>query len=141
MRLQSREQHPHGLSSTDFDAIFTTDKPIIFAFHGYPALIHQLAYRHTNHANLHALGFREKGTTTPFDMLMLNDLDRHRIAMEVVRRVKGLKGRFASLVEHWEDERSRLRAFAYEHGEDSPEVMGWEWLTNHQGGQHVATGA
>ena len=139
MRLQSREQHPHGLSTADFDAIFTADKPIIFAFHGYPALIHQLAYRHTNHANLHVLGFREKGTTTtPFDMLMLNDLDRYRIAIDVVRRVDALEGRYASLIEHWEDERSRLRAYAYEHGEDSPEVTGWQWLTAHEGGNHVA---
>ena len=140
MRLQSKDQHPHGLSAQDFDAIFTTDKPIIFAFHGYPALIHQLAYRQTNHANLHVLGFREKGTTTtPFDMLMLNDLDRYRIAIDVVRRVDGLEDRYASLVEHWEDERSRLRAYAYENGEDSEEVTGWDWLTSHIGGHHART--
>jgi xylulose-5-phosphate/fructose-6-phosphate phosphoketolase len=139
MRLQSREQHPHGLSTRDFDAIFTTDKPVIFAFHGYPALIHQLAYRHSNHANLHVLGFREKGTTTtPFDMLMLNDLDRYRIAIDVVRRVDGLERRYASLVEHWEDERSRLRAYAYAFGEDSPEVTGWEWLPTGEGSNHAA---
>ena len=139
MRLQSKEQHPHGLSTPDFDAIFTTDKPVIFAFHGYPALIHQLSYRHTNHGNLHVLGFREKGTTTtPFDMLMLNELDRYRIAIDVVRRVDGLEARFASLVEHWEDERSRLRAYAYANGEDSPEVTGWEWLASREGGHHAA---
>ncbi len=129
MRLQSSEQHPHGLSSADFDAIFTKDRPVIFAFHGYPALIHQLAYRHTNHANFHVLGFREKGTTTtPFDMLMLNDLDRYRIAMDVVRHVPGLETRYASLVEFLGDERSRMRTYAYEYGIDSPEVTGWQWL-------------
>jgi xylulose-5-phosphate/fructose-6-phosphate phosphoketolase len=130
MRLQADEQHPHGLSSDQFDAIFTRSKPVVFAFHGYPTLIHQLAYRHTNHANFHVLGFREKGTTTtPFDMLMMNDLDRYRIAIDVIRRVPGLEDRYGSLVEHFEDERSRLRAYAYEHGIDSPEVTGWEWLS------------
>jgi len=130
MRLQAADQHPHGMPATDFDAIFTTDRPVVFAFHGYPALIHQLAYRHTNHANFHVLGFREKGTTTtPFDMLMLNDLDRYRIAMDVIRRVPGLEQRHGGLVEHLADERTRLRAFAYEHGEDSPDVTGWPFLT------------
>ncbi|CAN5348693.1 phosphoketolase family protein [soil metagenome] len=129
MRLQSSEQHPHGMSTDDFDAIFTVDKPVIFAFHGYPALIHQLAYRQTNHANFHVLGFREKGTTTtPFDMLMLNDLDRYRIAADIIRRVPALDQRHGGLVQHLEDERLRMRAYAYEHGEDSPEVTGWEWL-------------
>ncbi len=129
MRLQSSEQHPHGLSTGDFDAIFTTNKPVVFAFHGYPALIHQLAYKQTNHANFHVLGFREKGTTTtPFDMLMMNDLDRYSIAIAVIRRVPGLLERYGTLVEHFEDERSRLRAYAYEHGIDSPEVTGWDWL-------------
>lgn len=129
MRLQAREQHPHGLSSADFDAIFTTDKPVVFAFHGYPALIHQLAYRQTNHENFHVLGFREKGTTTtPFDMLMLNDLDRYRIAMDVIRYVPGLERRYAGLREEFDDQRARLKAYAYEHGVDSPDVTGWEWL-------------
>ncbi len=129
MRLQPSEEHPHGSSTADFDAFFTTDKPIIFAFHGYPTLIHQLAYRHTNHDNLHVRGFKEKGTTTtPFDMLMLNDLDRYRLAMDVIRRVPGLEERHASLVQHFADERARMRAYAYEHGEDSPDVTGWGWL-------------
>ncbi len=131
MRLQSNEQHPHGLAKADFDAVFTTDKPVIFAFHGYPALIHQLVYRHTNHANFHVLGFREKGTTTtPFDMLMMNNLDRYYIAMDVIRHVPGLQQRYASLSERFGDERSRLRAYAYEHGVDSPEVTGWDWLSS-----------
>jgi xylulose-5-phosphate/fructose-6-phosphate phosphoketolase len=129
MRLQPKEEHPHGSSAADFDAFFTTDKPVIFAFHGYPALIHQLAYRHTNHANIHVRGFKEKGTTTtPFDMLMMNDLDRYRLAMDVIRRVPGLEERHASLVQHFADERARMRAYAYENGEDSPEVTGWDWL-------------
>ena len=129
MRLPAQDQHPHGMPDADFDAAFTTDKPVIFAFHGYPALIHQLTYRRTNHENFHVLGFREKGTTTtPFDMLMLNDLDRYRIAMEVIRRVPGLEQRHGALTEHFADERARLRAYAYEHGEDSPDVTGWSFL-------------
>ena len=130
MRLQAANQHPHGMPDADFDAVFTTDKPVVFAFHGYPALIHQLAYRRTNHANFHVLGFREKGTTTtPFDMLMMNDLDRYRIAMDVIRRVPGLEQRHGGLAEHFADERARLRNYAYEHGEDSPDVTGWKFLT------------
>jgi xylulose-5-phosphate/fructose-6-phosphate phosphoketolase len=129
MRLQPKEEHPHGSSTADFDGFFTTDKPVIFAFHGYPTLIHQLAYRHTNHANIHVRGFKERGTTTtPFDMLMLNDLDRYRLAMDVIRRVPGLEERHATLVQHFADERARMRAYAYEHGEDSPTVTGWDWL-------------
>jgi xylulose-5-phosphate/fructose-6-phosphate phosphoketolase len=117
------------LSAEDFDGIFTADKPVIFAFHGYPALIHQLAYKQIHNDNLHVLGFREKGTTTtPFDMLMLNDLDRYRIAMEVLRRVPGLESRHSNLRGHFSDERARLKAYAYEHGVDSPEVTSWEWL-------------
>jgi xylulose-5-phosphate/fructose-6-phosphate phosphoketolase len=129
MRLQSTEQHPHGLSKNDFDAIFTADKPVIFAFHGYPALIHQLIYKQTNHGGFHVLGFREKGTTTtPFDMLMLNDLDRYFIAMDVIKHTPGLQQRYSSLSQHFDDERSRMRVYAYEHGIDSPDVTGWEWL-------------
>jgi len=129
MRLQAADQHPHGMPDPDFDAVFTIDKPVIFAFHGYPALIHQLAYRRTNHRNFHVLGFQEKGTTTtPFDMLMLNDLDRYRIAMDIIRRVPGLEQRHGGLMEHFADERARLRAYAYENLEDSPDVTGWEFL-------------
>ncbi len=129
MRLQSNDQHPHGSTADEFDAVFTTDRPVVFAFHGYPALIHQLAYRHTNHANIHVLGFREKGTTTtPFDMLMMNDLDRYRIALDVIRNVPGLSADHADVAQHFTEERARLRAYAWEHGEDAPEVTGWEWL-------------
>ena len=91
MRLQPDTEHPHGLSDHEFDALFTTDKPVIFAYHGYPWLIHRLTYRRTNHAQLHVRGFKERGTTTtPFDMVMLNDLDRFHLVMDVIDRVAGL---------------------------------------------------
>jgi xylulose-5-phosphate/fructose-6-phosphate phosphoketolase len=129
MRLQTPEEHPHGMSAADFDAIFTPGAPVIFAFHGYPALVHQLAYRRGDHQNFHVLGFKEHGTTTtPFDMLMLNDLDRYRIAMDVIRYVPGLQERYEPLSEAFGDDRSRMRAYAYAHGIDSPEVTGWDWL-------------
>jgi xylulose-5-phosphate/fructose-6-phosphate phosphoketolase len=129
MRLQTPEEHPHGMSGADFDAIFTPGTPVIFAFHGYPALVHQLAYRRGDHQNFHVLGFKEHGTTTtPFDMLMLNDLDRYRIAMDVIRYVPGLQERYEPLSEAFGDDRSRMRAYAYAHGIDSPEVTGWDWL-------------
>ncbi|MES2170040.1 MAG: phosphoketolase family protein [Actinomycetota bacterium] len=130
MRLQHPSQHPHGMSDDDFDSIFTKDKPVIFAFHGYPALVHQLTYRRHNHANLHVRGFNEKGTTTtPFDMVMLNDLDRFRLAMDVIRHVESTDQAYAMVSQRLDAERSRHRAYAYEHGEDSPDVRGWEWLT------------
>lgn len=131
MRLQDPEHHPHGLSDDAFDALFTADRPVIFAFHGYPALVHQLAYRRTNHRNLHVRGFVERGTTTtPFDMVHLNDLDRFRLALDVVHRVPGLADRdgVAELAEEWRQARADARAYAYEHGEDpswvGPPVIG-----------------
>lgn len=130
MRLQDPSQHQHGMPDTEFDAIFTTDTPIVFAFHGYPTLIHQLAYRRHNHHNLHVRGFTEHGTTTtPFDMLMLNDLDRYRLAMDAIRHVAGFAGRYGAVSQRFEDERARHRATAYRTGEDAAEVSGWEWLT------------
>jgi xylulose-5-phosphate/fructose-6-phosphate phosphoketolase len=129
MRLQDEAEHPHGMSHADFDAVFTTDKPVVFAFHGYPALVHQLTYRRHNHANIHVRGFKEAGTTTtPHDMLMLNDLDRHQLAIDVIRRVPGLERRFEGVVKQFADERVALRAYAYEHGTDDPRVEGWEWM-------------
>ena len=129
MRLQASDQHPHGLAAGDFDAVFTANKPVVFAFHGYPSLVHQLVYRHHNAAGFHMLGFRERGTTTtPFDMLMLNDLDRYRIALEVLRRVPGMESRHGGVVEWLRSQRDAARAYAYAHGEDSPAVTGWEWL-------------
>jgi xylulose-5-phosphate/fructose-6-phosphate phosphoketolase len=125
MRLQDSTEHPHGLRSEDFDALFTVDKPVIFAFHGYPSLIHRLTYRRTNHSNIHVRGFKEMGTTTtPFDMLMLNDLDRFRLVMDVIRRVPRLRVAYAGLSQRMDDERAAHRAYTREHGEDAPDVVG-----------------
>ncbi|MGZ4333531.1 MAG: phosphoketolase family protein [Gaiellaceae bacterium] len=128
MRLQPDSEHPHGLSDSDFDTLFTDDKPVVFAYHGYPWLIHRLTYRRTNHANIHVRGYKEEGTTTtPFDMVMLNDLDRFHLVMDVIDRVPGLRSHAASLRQHMVDERLRCRAYTREHGEDAPEVSGWTW--------------
>ncbi|MEU9023975.1 phosphoketolase family protein [Actinomadura sp. NPDC048394] len=128
MRLQPVEEHPHGLPDVEFDALFTTDKPVIFAFHGYPYLIHRLAYRRHGHHNLHVRGYKEEGTTTtPFDMVMLNDLDRFHLVMDVIDRVPSLGGRVANVRQRMADERLRLRAYTREHGEDAPEVRDWTW--------------
>jgi xylulose-5-phosphate/fructose-6-phosphate phosphoketolase len=128
MRLQPESEHPHGLSDSAFDSLFTTDKPIVFAYHGYPWLIHRLAYRRTNHANLHVRGYKEEGTTTtPFDMVMLNDLDRFHLVMDVIDRVPGLVSSGARLRQHMQDERLRARAWTREHGEDHPDVSDWRW--------------
>src|SRR5262249_43348968 len=121
MRLQPASEHPHGLSDPEFDALFTADRPVVFAYHGYPWLIHRLAYRRTNHANLHVRGYKEEGTTTtPFDMVMLNDLDRFHLVMDVIDRVPGLAARSAGLRQEMEDMRLRCRAYTREHGEDDP---------------------
>jgi xylulose-5-phosphate/fructose-6-phosphate phosphoketolase len=125
MRLQDEREHPHGLSNSQFDEIFTKDKPVVFAFHGYPSLIHRLTYRRTNHSNIHVRGFKEMGTTTtPFDMLMLNDLDRFRLAMDVVQRVPSLRVAYAGFSQRMDDERTRHRAYTRAHGEDAPDVVG-----------------
>ncbi|MCK0110753.1 phosphoketolase family protein [Ornithinimicrobium sp. F0845] len=126
MRLQDEKEHPHGLSHRDFDSYFTTDRPVIFAFHGYPSLVHRLTYRRTNHANIHVRGFKEEGTTTtPFDMLMMNDLDRYRLVADVIDRVPGLAERAAGLRQEMLDRRVRARNYTREHGEDIPEVAQW----------------
>ncbi|MUN39678.1 phosphoketolase family protein, partial [Actinomadura litoris] len=128
MRLQPVEEHPHGLSDAEFDALFTTDKPVIFAFHGYPYLVHRLTYRRNGHHNLHVRGYKEEGTTTtPFDMVMLNDLDRFHLVMDVIDRVPTLGGRVAHIRQRMADERLRLRAHTREHGEDAPEIRDWTW--------------
>ena len=128
MTLQPQEEHPHGLPDRDFDALFTADKPIIFAYHGYPWLIHRLTYRRTNHGNLHVRGYKEEGTTTtPFDMVVRNDLDRFHLVADVIDRVDKLKkiGAYAKqnvrgkLIEH--------QRYIVEHGEDMPEVKDWKW--------------
>jgi xylulose-5-phosphate/fructose-6-phosphate phosphoketolase len=128
MRLQPASEHPHGLPDTEFDALFTPDKPVVFAYHGYPWLIHRLTYRRTNHDNLHVRGYKEEGTTTtPFDMVMLNDLDRFHLAIDVIDRVPGLATRAAPLRQELVDTRLRARAYTREHGEDDPVVSGWTW--------------
>ncbi|GAA2696300.1 MULTISPECIES: phosphoketolase [Actinosynnema] len=128
MRLQPESEHPHGLSDREFDAIFTTDRPVLFAYHGYPWLIHRLTYRRTNHNNIHVRGYKEEGTTTtPFDMLVLNDMDRYRLVMDVIDRVPGLGPRTARLRQLMTDQRTRHHAWIREHGEDLPEVTEWSW--------------
>jgi xylulose-5-phosphate/fructose-6-phosphate phosphoketolase len=128
MRLQDPGEHPHGLSDREFDALFTTDRPIVFAYHGYPWLIHRLTYRRTNHDNLHVRGYKEEGTTTtPFDMVMLNDLDRFHLVMAVIDRVPGLGERASHLRQLMVDRRVEARAYTREHGEDDPEISGWAW--------------
>jgi xylulose-5-phosphate/fructose-6-phosphate phosphoketolase len=128
MRLQPDEEHPHGMTDAEFDALFTTDRPIVFAYHGYPWLIHRLTYRRTNHDNLHVRGFKEEGTTTtPFDMVMLNDLDRYHLVMDVIDRVPGLASRAGHVRQLMVDSRARARAWTREHGEDIPEVRDWTW--------------
>ncbi|SDK87402.1 xylulose-5-phosphate/fructose-6-phosphate phosphoketolase [Cryobacterium psychrotolerans] len=128
MVLQSESEHPHGMSDREFDSIFTTDKPIIFAYHGYPWLIHRLTYRRTGHDNLHARGYKEKGTTTtPFDMVMLNDLDRYHLVIDVIDRVPGLGARAGMLRQDMEDARLRATQYTRDFGEDIPEVTEWTW--------------
>ncbi|MGH2826195.1 MAG: phosphoketolase family protein [Actinomycetota bacterium] len=128
MRLQDESEHPHGMPGAQFDALFTTNKPVIFAYHGYPWLIHRLTYRRSNHSNIHVRGYREEGTTTtPFDMVMLNDLDRFHLMIDVIDRVPGLGARYAGLRQQMVDERLRHRAHTRRTGADSPEVSNWTW--------------
>jgi len=128
MRLEPESEHPHGLPDAEFDAIFTTSQPVIFAYHGYPWLIHRLTYRRHNHHNLHVRGYKEEGTTTtPFDMVMLNDLDRFHLVMDVIDRVPHLGETAAGLRQQMADERLRHRAYTREHGDDSPDVRDWTW--------------
>jgi xylulose-5-phosphate/fructose-6-phosphate phosphoketolase len=128
MRLQPETEHPHGMSDIEFDALFTVDRPVIFAFHGYPYLIHRLTYRRHGHPNIHVRGYKEEGTTTtPFDMVMLNDLDRFHLVMDVIDRVPALRGRAAGVRQQMADLRLRARAYTREQGEDVPEISGWTW--------------
>ena len=128
MRLQSPSEHPHGLPDAEFDSLFTTDRPIVFAYHGYPWLIHRLAYRRTNHENLHVRGYVEQGsTTTPFDMVVRNNLDRYHLVMDVIDRVPGLGRRATQLRQDMADMRTRHVAYVKEYGEDMPEIKDWSW--------------
>ncbi|KOU22588.1 phosphoketolase [Streptomyces sp. WM6372] len=127
-RLLPHEEHPHGMTNAEYDALFTTDKPVVFAYHGYPWLIHRLAYRRTGHSQLHVRGYKESGTTTtPFDMVVRNDLDRYRLVMDVIDRVPGLAGRVEGLRQAMADQRTRHHGWIREHGTDLPEVADWSW--------------
>ena len=128
MRLQPPTEHPHGLSDAEFDEVFTKDRPVIFAYHGYPWLIHRLTYRRKNHNNIHVRGYKEEGTTTtPFDMVMLNDLDRYHLVIDVIDRVPSLGSKAAHIRQEMVDLRLRSRQYTRDHGQDTPEVLNWVW--------------
>ena len=134
MVLYPQSVHPHGLSDEDFDVLFTTDKPIVFAYHGYPSLIHKLTYRRTNHHNLHVHGFKEEGTTTtPFDMAVLNEIDRFHLAKDVIDRVPELGASAAYLAKFIRDKLIDHQRYIRQHGEDMPEIRNWEWGANGAG--------
>ncbi len=128
MTLQPRSEHPHGLSDKDFDSLFTVDKPVIFAFHGYPWLIHRLLYRRTNHKNVHVRGYKEEGTTTtPFDMTVLNELDRFNLADDVIDRMEGLQKQAAHVKDWLHNKLIEHKQYIISHGEDMPEIRNWKW--------------
>jgi len=131
MTLQPQSEHPHGISDKDFDVLFTTNKPVIFAFHGYPWLIHRLCYRRNNHQHLHVRGYKENGTTTtPFDMAVLNDLDRFHLAGDVIDRVPSLGSRAAYVKQFLRDKLVDHKTYIEHHGEDMPEILNWKWEGN-----------
>jgi xylulose-5-phosphate/fructose-6-phosphate phosphoketolase len=128
MKIQMHSEHPHGLSDMDFDFLFTKDKPVIFAFHGYPWLIHRLTYKRTNHSNIHVRGYKEEGTiTTPFDMAVLNDMDRFHLVQDVIERLPQLKNRCAYLKQEMEDKLIEHKCYIKENGQDMPEIRNWKW--------------
>ncbi len=142
MRLQDQKEHPHGLSEADFDALFTKDRPVIFAYHGYPWLIHRLTYRRTNHHNIHVRGYKEEGTTTtPFDMTVLNQLDRFNLAMDVIDRVPRLQATSGHARETLKNKLIEHRVYVRSHGEDMPEIQHWQWgAAGSGGGRGTTTG-
>ncbi|MBB4576819.1 phosphoketolase [Rhizobium lentis] len=128
LALQGPKVHPHGLDDARFDSIFTQDRPVIFAYHGYPYLIHRLTCRRTNHGNIHVRGFVEEGTTTtPFDMTVLNELDRYHLALEAIARVPDLAEKVPDVVADLHAKLDEHRAFVRERGEDMPEIQNWRW--------------
>ena len=128
LRPEHIKPHPHGISAADFDGLFTRDRPVVFAYHGYPYLIHRLTYKRWNHDNIHVCGFIEEGTTTtPFDMAVLNRLDRFHLAMDVIERVPGLDSRAAHAKQHFRDKLIEHRHYVDERGEDMPEIQDWSW--------------
>jgi len=128
MVLEPRTEHPHGLEERDFDDLFTRDKPVIFAYHGYPTMIHKLTYRRKNHDNIHVRGYREEGTTTtPFDMVVLNNLDRYQLAFDAIRRIPRLAGEVQKATDRYWATMERHKLYVSEHGEDMPEVKDWKW--------------
>jgi xylulose-5-phosphate/fructose-6-phosphate phosphoketolase len=142
MKLQPPKEHPHGLSDRDFDAIFTKDKPIIFAFHGYPWLIHRLTYRRTNHRNLHVRGYKEEGTTTtPFDMVVLNDLDRFHLCEDVIDRLPQLGATADYFKQALDEKLIEHRQHIRRYGDDLPEILDWKWHAATSRGDRTATGS
>jgi xylulose-5-phosphate/fructose-6-phosphate phosphoketolase len=136
MALQPESEHPHGLADEEFDALFTTDRPVIFAFHGYPTLIHRLTYRRRNHENIHVRGYLEEGTTTtPFDMVVLNRMDRFQLALDAIRRVPSLKGIADAASQQFSEAIQRHKLYVSEHGEDLPEVRDWKWTRSTRHGE------
>jgi xylulose-5-phosphate/fructose-6-phosphate phosphoketolase len=128
MALEPQSVHPHGLSDADFDGLFTSDRPVIFAFHGYPQLVHRLTYRRTNHANFHVHGFGEEGTTTtPFDMVVLNQLDRYNLAIDAIRRVPRFAEQAADVMQLFRTQIDEHGQYIREHGEDMPAIRDWSW--------------
>jgi xylulose-5-phosphate/fructose-6-phosphate phosphoketolase len=128
MKLEPHTEHPHGLSDADFDSLFTKDKPVIFAFHGYPWLIHRLTYKRTNHHNIHVRGYKEEGTiTTPFDMAVLNDLDRFHLVQDALDRLPQLKDSSSYLKQHMQDKLVEHKLYICANGQDMPEIRNWKW--------------
>jgi xylulose-5-phosphate/fructose-6-phosphate phosphoketolase len=135
MKLQPSSEHPHGLPDRDFDELFTRDKPVIFAFHGYPWLIHRLTYRRTNHANIHVRGYKEEGTTTtPFDMAVRDELDRFHLVADVIDGLPQLGTRAAYAKQAMRDKLLEHERYIYEHGDDMPEITGWRWASEASAG-------